>query len=102
MGLACESGGYPSPRFFGISDLAESSKLIYGAQSLTGKILMSKNLGAGALERGSKLEQMRGSLRPVSASTMMAQASCGPQGQMSHGAVEKRWYRATEPGDCLE
>jgi hypothetical protein len=49
---------------------------------------MSKNLGAGASERGSKPGKMRG-LLTITASTMMAQASCGPQGEMSHGAVEK-------------
>ena len=33
----------------------------------------------------------------VSASTMMAQLSCGPQGQMSHGAVEKGFPKSRDP-----
>jgi hypothetical protein len=38
------AGWPPPPRYTGISDLEEKSNLIYGAQSVTGKILMSKNL----------------------------------------------------------
>ena len=39
-------GGYPpSPRVFGIMDLAENLEKIYGAEQLTGKILSPKELG---------------------------------------------------------
>ncbi len=39
-----ELPGTPPPRSIGIIGLAENRKIIQGAQSLTGKILMSKNL----------------------------------------------------------
>ena len=41
--------GYPPPPvIFGIIDLEENLKVIYGAQAFTGKILIAKNLRACA------------------------------------------------------
>lgn len=44
----------PSPRFIGLIELAGNSQKIYGAQSLTGKILMSKNLLAEVVKTASQ------------------------------------------------
>jgi hypothetical protein len=44
MGLAACREGTPSPSISGIIELAGDCKLNLGAQSLTGKILISKNL----------------------------------------------------------
>lgn len=57
---------------------------------------MSKNLLTRVPERVPNRYKMGGPLT-VSGSTMMAQASCGPQGQMSHGAVEKGLPKGRDP-----
>jgi len=44
MGLALEYWDTPSPRYIGIIELAGNVKKDLGAQSLAGKILISKNL----------------------------------------------------------
>src|SRR6266853_2077861 len=49
LGIGDESGIPPSPRSIGIIGLERKCDLIYGARSLTGKILMSKNLQAKIL-----------------------------------------------------
>ena len=73
----------PSPsRSTGIMELEGNRKVIHGAQSLTGKILFSKNLAAAPLEWRSKTGPICVS-RTVTASTMIARLECGAQGQMS-------------------
>ena len=60
----------------------------YGAQSLAGKILMSKSLEAVHQERVPKRAEML-DRRTVTSSTMIGDLNCYAQGQMSHGrAVE--------------
>jgi hypothetical protein len=49
----------PSPWILAIKELAENAEVIYGAQSLAGKILMSKNLGGWAPGSRFQLEQDR-------------------------------------------
>ena len=77
-----QNGGVPpspSPRSLGIIDLEGKCDLIYGAQSLAGKILMSKNLQAGIL----KMKAQNGTvhfLPTVTASTMIAHGMGCAQG----------------------
>jgi hypothetical protein len=48
ISIGIEDTPLPLPhRYIGIIELERKSILIYGAQSVTGKILISKNLGAG-------------------------------------------------------
>ncbi len=71
MGLLAVSGGTPSPRHIRIIELARNHEIIYGAQSLAGKILMSKNLRSwNSRTDVPKWGRMR-SLRTVTASTIM-------------------------------
>jgi hypothetical protein len=60
----------PSPPYIGIIVLERNCLIIYGAQSLAGKILMSKNLRAGILMTANQ----NGTIQPlwtVTASTMI-------------------------------
>ncbi len=61
----------PSPRSIGIIGLAGKCDLIYGAQSLAGKILMSKNLQGEFPMREAQDGTIR-SRRTVTASIMIA------------------------------
>ena len=61
----------PPPRSTGIIELAGNREKIYGAQSLAGKILISKNLEAELAGTQSQNGTTRG-LRTVTASTMIA------------------------------
>jgi hypothetical protein len=85
----CSFSRYPLPlRYIAIIDLAENRDLIHGAQSLAGKILVSKNLAAERWKRSSKTGRMR-SQRTVTASVMIARLDYSRQGQMSQRSVEK-------------
>jgi|SRR5258708_24803673 len=88
VGIGNESGIPPSPRSIGIIGLERKCDLIYGAQSLTGKILMSKNLQAKIL----RAEDQNGTceyLRTVAASTMITQFIFGRKVRCHKGAVEE-------------
>ncbi|MGA8526322.1 MAG: hypothetical protein WB629_09590, partial [Candidatus Sulfotelmatobacter sp.] len=81
-----ETGGFalpgytpPPPGCIGIIALARKSELIYGAQSLAGKILMSKNLQVEILVAQAPNGTMR-SLRTVTASIMIARLGGWAQG----------------------
>jgi len=78
----------PSPRSIGIIGLERKCDLIYGAQSLTGKILMSKNLQAKIL----LAEAQNGTMR-VSAYRRCLDYDYAiyfwAQGQMSQGGCGK-------------
>ncbi len=62
----------PPPRISGISDLAENSQIIYGAQSFTGKIFISKNLDRAFWNRNFK----KGKLRALRESSLPVQGWC--------------------------
>jgi hypothetical protein len=83
------SGVSPLPLgSIGIIELAENRQMIYGAQSLAGKILMPKNLRS---QQWGQIPTMgtNATLRTVSASTMITDGESAAQGQMSQGDVEK-------------
>jgi hypothetical protein len=71
-----ETGGFalagipPSPRYIGMNVLARKCEVIYGAQSLAGKIFMSKNLQAEILRTKAQSGTIR-FLWTVTASTMI-------------------------------
>jgi len=76
----------PSPRSIGIFTLARNCKVILGAQSLAGKILMSKNLAAE-----SQPSRDQCSFRAeVSASLMMAQLKSRVKVARHRGGCGKR------------
>jgi hypothetical protein len=92
MGLAARGEGTPSPSISGIIQLAGDYKLNLGAQSLAGKILISKGLPivlAGSIPATGRMR----SPPTVTASTMIARLRGCAQGQMSHAAVEKKALR---------
>src|SRR5579871_873520 len=75
--------------------LEENRKVIYGAQSLAGKILVLKSLVSADRDSlpvlGPKCDG-----RTVTASMMMARSDCGRQGQMSQRGLWKSldgWQR---------
>jgi len=77
-------------------------KKIYGAQSLAGKILISKSLSAENPGRSSQNGTIR-FLRAVIASTMIADLEFQRQGWMSHLAlVEKIGPRNRCPARTVE
>jgi hypothetical protein len=70
-------------------ELGGNCDLIYGAQSLTGKILMSKNLRGEFPLREARNRTIR-SRRTVTASTMIARLRWRAQGQMSQDGCGNR------------
>jgi hypothetical protein len=93
MGLVSRREGTPlPPSISGIIELAENRKLNLGAQSLVGKILMSKNLPIALPGSIPGTGRMR-SPPTFTASTMIARLRGCAQGQMSHAPVEKKALR---------
>jgi hypothetical protein len=89
-GLASGREGYPLPSISGIIEFAGNRKLILGAQSLTGTILMSKDSSIALAQINS---QNGTDALSVTASTTIARVRGCAQGQMSHVAVEKKELR---------
>lgn len=83
LSLLDSTGAPPSPRSIGIIDFAGNCKVIYGLQSLGGKILSHKEL---LLYGRNRLAPRRG--------WIMAHRDCERQGQMSHRAVEIYYERS--------
>ena len=82
------AGWYPpSPRISGIIELGENQKKIYGAQSVTAKILSAKNLDVHPWRRVPETGRIS-QVHRLATSAMMAHFECDTQGQMSHGGVE--------------
>src|SRR5579862_2423990 len=78
----------PPPWFSGIIELGENQKVIYGAQSVTAKILSAKNLDTRSWRCVPETGRIS-DVRRLATSAMMVHFECETQGQMSHGDVEK-------------
>jgi hypothetical protein len=78
-GRICLPTPPPTPRSIAIIELAGNREIIYGAQSLTGKILISKSLRAKSWGQIPKMGT-NATLRTVSASTMITDWESAAQG----------------------
>jgi len=84
-------------------ELEGNREVIYGAQSLAGKILVSKSLRSLDCDSPPVSGRKR-ARRTVTASAMIAHRSCGRQGQMSQRGLWKsvRWRTVrTDEACCL-